>query len=890
MMNRIRKFCIGSNEREYQLRERLFRFLLLLCSAIAIVGTLETSILSRDFRFVLPIYLSIFVIGLILRPFLRKGKIDTAIWCVGLLLALGVVPISIFSGGGLGSGALVWATTPFIYGFMLFSGKRLKLFLGIVFVEDIFMLGVAYLHPEYIAPLDNAALGYIDSFFSIAIVGMGMGSIIWFQIQLYEAEYALALQQKEKIEQLSNSREQFFASMSHELRSPINSIVGLNELIIRESSNAKVQEYSRNIFQISRMLLNLINDILDFSQIEIQQMSIVKLPYNTENMFQEVIDMIMVRTQEKKLEFRVQIDDTLPKKLIGDKKRIQQILLNLLTNAVKYTKEGSVTLLAYGEKIGERQIRMTISVEDTGVGIKKENLEFLFDAFRRIDEENSSRIEGSGLGLSITKQLVELMGGQIKVDSIYTKSSKFTVIFEQEIEKETPIGNVNFISHQVGKLEKYVPTFHAPEGRILIVDDSVVNLQVVTKLLEETKVQIDIAASGAEGLQKTKEKFYHVILLDNRMSGMSVSETCREIRRQENGLCRGSKIILCTAEAADVAQKNVEENQFSGYLEKPMDGIRLERMVLEHLPSELVEQCEIKHTYEQDNVTVFQHNKKKICITTDSMCDLSEEMLEMYQIRVMNLYVKTDQGRFADSQEIDVDSVRYRLETGENGVVTDSATVKEFEEFFADVLTEVEEVIHISMAKHMGKTYSRATTAAKSFDHVHVVDAGHLSCGQGLLALKAAKKLTEGANKEQLLAYIEEQKNQIETVVLMPDIQLFYQHGYINRFITKICGLFQWRPVLAMRQSQLKVISMRRGKMEKAWKGLVRSQLQNRRNLDEEVLIINHTGCSASQLENFCQEVQKEMPLTKIITEKASVSTACTAGLHIVGMAFSKSK
>lgn len=888
MLKRFRAFCVGFNDREYELRESLFRFLLILCGGIAVIGTLETAIISGDFRFVLPVFIGIFVISIILRPVLKKGKLDIAIWCVGLLLALGVAPISFFTGGGLHSGGLVWSVVPFTYAFMLFSGRRLLVFLSIVFLENMTMLGVAYMYPEYIEPMDNVVLGYMDAFFSVAVVGMGMGAILLFQIKLYETEYALALQQKEQIEQLSNSREQFFASMSHELRSPINSIVGLNELIIRETDNMQVQEYSRNIFQISRMLLNLINDILDFSQIEIQRMRIEQLPYDTRNMLQEVIDMITIRTQEKQLEFRVQVDSALPSKLIGDKKRIQQILLNLLTNAVKYTREGSVTMCVYGEKIKEKQVQMTISVEDTGIGIKKENLEFLFDVFRRVNEKHTAKIEGSGLGLAITKQLVELMGGQIKVDSIYTKSSKFTVILNQEIEDEASIGDVDFVSRQIGQLEKYAPIFRAPEGRILVVDDSLVNLQVVKKLLEETWLQVDTASSGVEGLQKTKEKFYHVILLDNRMSGMSGSETCREIRRQENGLCRGSKIILCTAESQDVAQKIVEENQFSGYLEKPMDGIRLERVILKHLPIDFVEQCEVEEVYQQNNVTLLSQNKKKVCITTDCMCDLSEERLEEHQIRVMNLYIKTNRGRFADSQEIDVESIKYRLENEENDVITDSATVQEFEEFFADALTGAEEVIHISMAKHMGKTYAAAVTAAKSFDHVHVVDAGYLSCGQGFLVLNAAKKLAEGATKEQLLDYLEEQKKRIEMVVLMPNLGVFYKHGYVSSFAMKLCGLLQWHPVLMMKQSRLKVVSMRRGKMERAWKNVVHSALQNKRNIDEEQVIITHTGCSEEQLEMFCQETKKELPFVKIIVEKASVSTACTAGLHIVGMAFLK--
>lgn len=888
MFDQMRQFYEGSTEHQYELQEKLFRFVLMLSIGIMVLGNLETAIVTGEFAFVLPIFLGMIVMGFIVSALLKKGKTDIAILLVGLLFAFVMFPVSFFFNGGIQGGASVWLTVPFIYSYLLLSGRKRKIFLGLVLLDDVIVFLVAYFHPQYIVPMDNVSLAYVDTFFSIIIVGICMGGIIRFQIRLYQAESSLALQQKEKIEKLSNSREQFFASMSHELRSPINSIVGLNELIMRETSNAKVQEYSRNIFQTSRVLLNLINDILDFSQIEVQQMNIVKLPYDTKNMIQEILDMITVRMQEKDLEFRVQVDEALPRKMIGDKKRIQQILLNLLTNAVKYTKEGSITLIVNGERLGDQRVRMNISVEDTGIGIKKENLEFLYDAFRRISEENNVKIEGSGLGLAITKQLVGLMGGQIKVDSIYRKGSKFTVILNQEIEDETPIEDVNFMSHQMEQIDKYVPTFHAPEGRILIVDDSMVNLKVITQLLSETKMQIDTATSGEECLKRTREKFYHVILLDNRMSGMSGSRACREIRRQENGLCRDSEIILCTAEPVDVAQKIVEENGFSGYLEKPLDGIRLERMVLEYLPEDFVERCEERQVYEQKEVTFFHRSKKKVCITTDSICDLPEEILERYQIRVMNLYIKTDLGRFADTKEIDVDSIKSRLERQEGDIVPDGTTVKEFEEFFADALTEAEEVIHISMAKYSGEVYSKAIAAAQSFDHVQVLDSGHVSCGQGLLVLKAARKMAEGATKEQLLSYIEIQKNQIVSTILLPNAKVIFSHGYMNRLMIKVCEKLNCRPVLATKQSRMKLVSMRRGRLDRAWKGVIRSEFRNKKNIDKELLIINHTGCSVNQVGFFRHEVEKEMTFEKMIVEKASVATACSAGLYVVGMAFMK--
>lgn len=884
MMNRIRKFFVKCFGREYELRERLFRFLLFVGSCVGVASIVESGVLSNDVAYIVP--LVVFMILLIGALFymMRSVKVKRVSVVIAILLQLVILPFIFFTNGAIDGGASVWLVVPFIYVFLLFSGKMLVAFSVLFTLSDVILYMIAYAKPHMILHFESRSGAFWDSLFSVIVVGLGVGFILHFQVEIFETERAVAVAQKEEIEKLSNSKEKFFASMSHELRTPINSIVGLNEMILRNADNPEVKEYAEDIRQVSRMLLNLVNDVLDFSQIEMKQMEIIENPYDTQEMFQEVVDMMSVRMQEKGLTFQVEIDDKLPRKLIGDKKRLQQILLNILTNAVKYTKEGSVTLIAYGEEIVENEMKLTFSVSDTGIGIKKEDLEFLYDIFKRVGNASSSQIEGSGLGLSITKQLVSLMGGEIKVDSIYTKGSTFSVMLTQKVEDATPIGNATIVTKE--EHQKYVPSFQAMEARVLIVDDSLVNIKVLSRMLEQTKVQIDTALSGEQCLEMTREKTYNVILLDNRMPGISGAETCVAIRTQENGLCKNAEILLCTAESIVETEKIVEEYRFNGYVEKPIIGKRLEQTLLKHLPEELIEQCQEDSGPVEKRSKLFRKKKKRLCITTDCICDIPEEILEQYDVRVMYLYIKTAFGRYADNKEIDVESLKQYLAEQNARVAADSATVEEFEEFFADMLTEAEEIVHISMAKNSGVTYSRAVAAAQGFDHVQVVDAGYISCGQGLLVMSAAQYLSQGVSKEQLLAYIEEKKTKIASAYIMENTKVFYEHGYTNAFVMNLFERFHMHPALAMHQSCLKIVFMYRGKMERAWKDFIRKNVGRRRRINNEVLILTHAGCTAAQLELIKYEIQKYVQFKHIIVQKASVSTACNGGLYSIAVGF----
>lgn len=874
--------------RDYALRERIFRMIILVGSSLVIMGIIECITLMDVTAILIPLLILLVVMGIAILATFKYRKIDFAAVIVGFLIILVVFPEMFFLSGGIEGGATVWFALGLFYVFLMFSGKRLVFFLIVSLVADVVTYGYGYYHPEMITPMDSRAAIYLDSLFAVLAVGLAGGAILKAQMRMFHIESSVARKQQEELEKISESKNTFFASMSHEIRTPINTIVGLNEMILRESSEDETKEYARNIQSASKMLLNLVNDILDLSQMEMKKMEIIPVEYQTVDLFGNLIDMIQVRLQEKKLELQVDIDENLPSILWGDVKRVNQVLLNILTNAAKYTETGSVTFSAHLETIKDEEVHLKISVTDTGIGIRKEDLQHLYDSFKRVDAQKNLKVEGSGLGLSITKQLVDMMGGEITVDSIYTKGSVFTVILPQKIVDKTPIGNVKFLSRNREDLETYQQSFEAPEARVLIVDDNDMNSLVARKLLEATKVQIDIAGSGEECLEMTRRKYYHVILMDYMMPEMDGVQTLKQLRKQENGLCRDSAVIALSANSVAEAGRAFMENGFDGYLEKPIQGTALEEEVLKFIPVDIIEY----RLYQNDtgNETEIQrisrHKRKKVYITTDCVSDLPESLLEKYDIGMMYLYIKTESGRFADTREISSDNlIRYMTETTSNATA-DSVSVEEYEEFFAEVLTQAERVIHISMAKNAGKSYSVAVTAAQGFDHVHVIDSTQISCGQGLVALYAGKLAMEGNSAGEICEKVEKMKKRIESQYIMPSAKIFYQNGYTNATVAKICDLFQLHPVLKMSQSKLTIVGTRTGKLEGAWRRFIRWHLLRKRRINTDVIFISHVGCSVRQQDIIRNEALRRIPFKQVIMQRASVSTACNSGIGTIGFAY----
>lgn len=884
MLKKVYKAVFGE---EMELKEKLFRVILII-GTLAIGMAILQGLTLVSASNLMAIYLLMFVafVSAFILTF-KFRNIDLSATILGLAIILVALPFIFLKGGGVNSGSGLWMCLGIFYVFIMFTGKKLYFFLILTLLTDIGCYVIAYNFPEQVVELATPLEKHFDSAFAVIVVGITVGVIMKFELQVFERERMIKEQQQEELKAMSKSKDIFFASMSHEIRTPINSIVGLNELILRENPSNEIQGYARNIQNSSKILLSLVNDILDLSQLEIQKMELVTAEYSTNDMLHEVIDMLQVRMLEKKLDFRLEIDKNLPSKLFGDERRIKQIIINLLTNAVKYTEKGAVTFNCVCEENQEGKVELKISVADTGIGIRKEEMETLFDAFQRADVKRNNRVEGTGLGLPITKHLLDLMDGEITVDSIYTQGSIFTVKIPQEVVDETPIGIFKIDVAEQKTEHYYNKSFEAPEARILIVDDDDLNLIITTKLLQETKMSIDTASSAEECLRKTKKRFYNLILMDYMMPGMDGGRLLSEIRKQENGLCRETDIVLLSANI--YAEKHNEYMQmgFDGVLEKPIDAKRLEEEVLSHIPDELVEYRRDRATVGQGEYFVSRLSKKRkrVYITSDGVCDIPKDMLEKYDIRIIDLYVKTEFGRFRDSKEIDTNNLERYLSNENSKAVSLSPTVEDYEEFFAEMLMEAEDVVYLAFASGMGRGVENATIAAKGFSHVHVVDSGHISCGQGLLVLHAAKLASEGAALPKILEEVEIVKRKIKAAYILPGTKIFYQKGFTNKLTAQICDGFHLHPVLGSHSSKLSIIGVRFGRLEKAWRKFIRYHLKNTTRIDDRIVFIVHAGCSVRQQEIILDEVNRSMKFKQVIMVSASSASTCNAGLGSIGFA-----
>lgn len=885
----IKKLFEDIYGREYELRERIFRMLILIGGSILIMGIVECLIIMDVKIIVIPMILLLLVLLAVFLITFKYRKIDMSAAIVAFLIILVIFPSMFFLSGGLEGGATLWFALGILYVFMMFSGKRLAFFLTLSIVVDIATYAYGYYNPDVIMPMDSKAAAYLDSVFAVFAVGICGGCILKAQMKMFDVERSIARSQQEELKEIGRSKNNFFASMSHEIRTPINTIVGLNEMILRESSEEAVREYSQSIQSASKMLLNLINDLLDLSQMEMKKMEIVPIEYKTVELFGNLIDMIRVRMAEKKLEFYIDIDETLPSVLMGDMKRVAQVILNVLTNAVKYTNEGAVTFTVIADSVSGDDVSLKIVVADTGIGIRKEDLEHIYDSFKRADAKKNIKVEGSGLGLSITKQLVDLMDGEIMVDSIYTKGSIFTIILPQKVIDVRPIGDVKFLKRGREAFEEYQPKFEAPEARVLIVDDNNMNSLVASKLLKETKVKVDVARSGEECLEMTKRKFYHVILMDYMMPQMDGVETLKALRRQENGLCRDSAVIVLSANSATESGWHYLEAGFDGYLEKPIQGELLEAGILKFIPDDIIEyRGSDDEGYDEDAGArmVSRRRKRKVLITTDCVSDLPGSLIDKYGIGIMYLYIKTASGRFADVLEITSDNLIGYMTDTTSSAVADSVSVEEYEEFFANMLTQAEEVIHISMAQNIGKSFNSLMAAAEGFDHVHIIDSSQMSCGQALIVLYGAKLAMEGYSVAQICEEVNKVKEHVFSRYIMPAANIFYEHGFTGRINAKMCEVLGLHPVIKMKQSRMVMSGVRCGKLESAWKRFIRFHLRRKGKINRDIVFISHAGCSVEQQELIRREVLRCIPFERVIMQRTSVSIACNSGIGTFGLAY----
>ncbi len=479
---------------------------------------------------------------------------------------------------------------------LLFLDKFLNKFQNIISVVWIILM--VFIKNSLVASERPSQAQYISTAISLIIIS----KLFNYMIDRIIIQTRLSMEREQSLDDLSKvielkcdearnatrSKSDFLANMSHEIRTPINAIIGMNEMILRESKDSQILEYATTVEGSSKMLLSLINDILDFSKIESNKMDIIRVKYHLSSLLNDLLGMLLPKAKDKDLKLELKVSEDVPNYLYGDEIRVRQVLTNLITNAIKYTDTGKITLSISHVMLNENTSEISFSVKDTGRGIREKDLPHLFSSFQRVDQHKNRNIEGTGLGLAISYQLAQMMCGDIKVESTYGVGSTFTLVLPQSVMSDEAIGdfekqfNRRNVEHKV-----YKESFRAPEANVLVVDDNEVNLKVIKNLLKLTGINVDTATSGMECIKLLGDKHYHLLFLDHMMPEMDGMETLEEIKMQH--LDVDMPIIALTANATSGAREMYIDYGFQDYLSKPVMAASLEKALCKWLPSELVE-------------------------------------------------------------------------------------------------------------------------------------------------------------------------------------------------------------------------------------------------------------------------------------------------------------
>ena len=532
----------------------------------------------------------------------KYNKTTAAAVLITCMANLVIFPMIYFSSGGMHSGMPIWFVLGLIFTWLTLKGKLCYIMYTVDLVALLSYIIVGDSHPEWFLEMPE---GYImgDIIQTIIAVSAIIGVIFKYQSYVYEKQRTKILEQDKQLHIANDAKSQFLANMSHEIRTPINGIIGMNTMLLDELEDGNIEEVRKcavNISSAGQTLLSIINDILDISKIESGRMELIPVEYDVFTVLNDCYNMTQTRAAEKGLAFEMDIDSGIPSVMYGDEVHLRQIINNLLSNAVKYTHVGKIILRVKETSRTEKTVGLDISIEDTGIGIREEDMDKLFMNFTRLDERKNRNIEGTGLGLSLTQKLVKLMDGEIKVTSEYGKGSVFTVSLSQDIINAEPIGSfTEKYSGFINQKKESALSIYIPDAKLLVVDDMEMNVRVVKGLLKRTMAEIDTAYSGEECLEKIREKRYDIIFLDHMMPVMDGIETFERMKSEEYALNKDTPVIILTANAIVGAREMYLAKGFTDYMSKPVLQKDLIEMLYRYLPASVIKNADKENSGEK---------------------------------------------------------------------------------------------------------------------------------------------------------------------------------------------------------------------------------------------------------------------------------------------------
>lgn len=559
-------------------RVRLFNVLALVGGMISLINGISSYANNQD-SVILGLNFGIAVLSFVLLFYAYKsGRYQFCYVVTIITIFLVMFPYLFFKSGGYKGGMVSFYIFGILFTVFMLEGKAMFFTAFTEMVVYIATIMITYQNPQMVVWFSSEKEVVMDLLIGFCASSISVAAVMYLHFRMYNKQQEILEEARIEAQSANKAKSAFLANMSHEIRTPINVMLGMNEMILRESESKEIRQYAKSIERSGGYLISLINNILDISRIESGKMEIEEGKYELRQLLDEVMLIAEKQAEQKSLKMNLIFDKTLPAYLIGDVIHIKQILLNLINNAVKYTKEGQIDIKV--SKNAE-ETKLIFEVKDTGIGIKEENLPVLFDAFMRVDSKKNKKIKGTGLGLAIAKQLAEQMDGMIWVESVYGKGSSFFVQLPMKKVSDGKISNVEWKETDERKRRSFV----APQAKILIVDDNPENLMVTRSLLKRTAVFVDTAASGEECVHKVRQNIYDLILLDYMMPQMDGIDTIRELKKDVQFHI---PVIALTADVTKGIEQTFLREGFCAYLSKPVMWSKLEDLLMKYLRDDLV--------------------------------------------------------------------------------------------------------------------------------------------------------------------------------------------------------------------------------------------------------------------------------------------------------------